>query len=187
MRRASWRSVATMWRPSERDDLVVLGIALRLEVLEDPLIGGLRHPVEGVEMVEVGELLVLDEALLALGQPLGDLLGQALLARHELGVAAEQDVGAAAGHVGRDRHRALAAGLRDELGFLGVVLRVEHDVLVGAAAGGGAALQAAAVEHASTASPTSRSTRCRPAPGGPSACSSTISVTIASHFSFSVR
>ena len=52
-----------------------------------------------------------------------------LLARHELGVAAEQDVGAAAGHVGRDRDRGLAAGLRDDLGFLRVVLRVQDDVL----------------------------------------------------------
>ena len=42
---------------------------------------------------------------------------------------------------------ALAAGLRDELGFLRVVLRVQHDVLVGAAAGRRAALQAAPVEH----------------------------------------
>ena len=98
-------------------------------------------------MEEVDELLVLDEPLLALRQPLGDLLGQRLLARHELGIAAEQDVGAAAGHVGGDRDRALAAGLRDELRFLRVVLRVQHDVLVGAAAGRGAALQAAPIEH----------------------------------------
>ena len=54
---------------------------------------------------------------------------QRLLARHELGVAAEQDVGAAAGHVGGDRHRALASGLRDDLGFLRVVLGVQDDVL----------------------------------------------------------
>ena len=52
-----------------------------------------------------------------------------LLPRHELGVAAEQDVGAAARHVGGDGHRALAAGLRDDLRFLRVVLRVQHDVL----------------------------------------------------------
>ena len=54
---------------------------------------------------------------------------QRLLARHELGVPAEQDVGAAARHVGGDRHGALAAGLGDDLGFLRVVLGVEHDVL----------------------------------------------------------
>ena len=59
---------------AERDDLVVLRIALRLEVLEDPLVVRLRHAVEGVEVVEVDELLVLDEPLFALRQPLGDLL-----------------------------------------------------------------------------------------------------------------
>ena len=57
-------------------------------------------------MVEVDELVVVDELLLALRQLLGDLLGEGLLPRHELGVAAEQDVGAAAGHVGGDRDRA---------------------------------------------------------------------------------
>ena len=98
-------------------------------------------------MEEIGELLVFDEALFALRQPLGNLFGQALLPRHELGVAAEQNVGAAAGHVGGDGHRALAAGLGDELGFLGVVLGVQHDVLVDAAAGRRAALQSAPVEH----------------------------------------
>ena len=98
-------------------------------------------------MEEVDELLVLDEPLFALRQPLGDLLGEALLARHELGVAAEQDVGAAAGHVGRNRDRTLAARLRDELGFLRVVLRVQDHVLVDAAAGGRAALQPAPIEH----------------------------------------
>ena len=136
-----------MCSPSSAIDLVVLRVALRLEVVEDALVVGLRHPVEGVEVEEVGELLVLDEALFALRQPLGDLLGQALLARHELRVAAEQDVRAAAGHVGRDGHRALASRLRDELGFLRVVLRVQHDVLVDAAAGRRAALQPAAIEH----------------------------------------
>ena len=129
------------------DDFVVLGVALALEVFEDPRVGVLRHAVEGVEMVEVDELLVLDEALFALGQPFGDLLGETLLASHELRVAAEQNVGAAAGHVGGDGDRALASGLRDEFGFLRVVLRVEHDVLVGAAAGGGAALQPAPIEQ----------------------------------------
>src|SRR5437773_2390695 len=48
-----------------------------------------------------------------------DLLGQ------EVGVAAQQDVGAAAGHVGRDGHGALASGLGHDLGLALVVLRVE--------------------------------------------------------------
>ena len=118
-----------------------------LEVLVDAVVVGLRDAVERVEVVEVDELLVFDEALFALREPLRNLFGQALLPRHELGVAAEQDVGAAAGHVGRDRDRALPAGLRDELGLLRVVLGVQHDVLVGAAAGRRASLEAAPVEH----------------------------------------
>src|SRR5205085_95702 len=106
-----------------------------------------RDAVEGVEVEEIRVLLVLDEALVALAQPLGDLLGEALLARHELRVAAEQNVGAAARHVGGDRHRALAARLRDELRFLRVVLRVQDAVLVDAAARRRPALEAAAIEH----------------------------------------
>ena len=44
----------------------------------------------------------------------------------ELRVAPEHDVGAATGHVGRDRHRALAAGLGDDRGLTLVVLGIEH-------------------------------------------------------------
>ena len=85
--------------------------------------------IEAVEVVEVDEVGVVDELLLALGQLLDDLVGQRLLPRHELGVAAEQDVGAAAGHVGGDGDGVLAAGLRDDLRFLRVELGVQHDVL----------------------------------------------------------
>ena len=136
-----------MCRPLRADDLVVLLVGLGLEMVEDPLVRVLGHAVERVEVKEVDELLVLDEPLFALRQPFGDLLGQGLLARHELGIPAEEDVGAAAGHVGRNRDRALAPGLRHEFRFLRVVLRVQHDVLVHAAAGRGAALQAAPIEH----------------------------------------
>ena len=51
-----------------------------------------------------------------------------VLAGHEVGVAAEQDVGTAAGHVGGDGDHAEAAGLGDDLGFLLVELGVEDDV-----------------------------------------------------------
>jgi hypothetical protein len=43
-----------------------------------------------------------------------------------LDVAAEHDVGAAAGHVGGDGDRRRAAGLRDDLGLALVLLGVEH-------------------------------------------------------------
>ena len=49
-------------------------------------------------------------------------------------VAAELDVGAAAGHVGRDGHGAGNAGLGDDMRFLLVVARIEHQVRNGVAA-----------------------------------------------------
>ena len=55
----------------------------------------------------------------------GGCLGDPVL-QPVLGVAAELDVGAAAGHVGRDRYRAGYARLRDDVGFLLVVARVQH-------------------------------------------------------------
>ncbi len=47
---------------------------------------------------------------------------------HEVGVAAEEDVGAATGHVGGDGDHAEATGLGDDLGFFLVELGVEDDV-----------------------------------------------------------
>ena len=69
----------------------------------------------------------------------GGLVGVAVLERVEallaqLGVgqevdrAAEHDVGASAGHVGRDGDGALVAGHRDDLGLVGVHLGVEDGV-----------------------------------------------------------
>src|ERR1051325_7138112 len=49
-----------------------------------------------------------------------------LLRGEELRVAAEEDVRSAAGHVRGDRDRALASGLRDDLRFALVILRVQH-------------------------------------------------------------
>ena len=93
------------------------------------LVGLPRHPIEAAQVIEVDELLVVDELRLLLGQLLGNLVGQRLLACHELGVSAKQDVRAAARHVGRDRDRPAPAGLRDDLGLLLVVLGVQDDVL----------------------------------------------------------
>ena len=47
---------------------------------------------------------------------------------------AEFDVDAAAGHVGRDRDRTVLPRVLDDLGFLLVILRVEHVALDAAAA-----------------------------------------------------
>ena len=55
-------------------------------------------------------------------------LGIDLGARHEFRVAAENDVGSAAGHVGRDGDHALAAGLSDDVGLALVLFGIEHAV-----------------------------------------------------------
>jgi hypothetical protein len=132
---------------AQPDDLVVFLVGLALEVFENSLISRFRYPIERIEVVEVDVLLVLDETFFAFGKTLRNLLGQALLTGHELGVAAEQNVGSTTGHVGRNRHGTLAPGLGHELSFLGVILRVEDDVLVHAAAGRGPAFQSPTVEH----------------------------------------
>ena len=99
------------------------------EVREDALPIGARHTVEAIDVEEVDELVVVDVLLLAPRYLFRDLLRQALLPRHVLGVAAQQDVRAAAGHVRGDRDVVLAARLRDDLGFLRVILRIQDDVL----------------------------------------------------------
>ena len=94
--------------PAGGDDLLRLGVAGLLDPRQDLL--------ERLGVV----VLVLDRVEAALVQ---------LRRREVVGVAAEQDVGAAAGHVGGDRDPAAAAGLRDDLRLLGVELRVEDRVL----------------------------------------------------------
>ena len=56
------------------------------------------------------------------------LLANEVLAGHEVGVAAEEDVGAAACHVGGDGDHAETAGLGYDFGFLLVEFGVEDDV-----------------------------------------------------------
>jgi hypothetical protein len=48
---------------------------------------------------------------------------------HRFGIAAQDDIRPASGHVGSDRHRAQPSGLRDDLGLAFVVLGVEDLVL----------------------------------------------------------
>ena len=43
-----------------------------------------------------------------------------------VGIAAQQNVGAAAGHIGRDGDRALASGLRHDMGFALMVFGVQN-------------------------------------------------------------
>ena len=76
-------------------------------------------------------LCLVQRGLVFLGRRIED--AQPLLVEdlrsHHLGVAAEEDVGAAAGHVGRDRHCSGSARLRDDLRLAFVELGVQHVVL----------------------------------------------------------
>jgi hypothetical protein len=61
---------------------------------------------------------------------LRDSLLHHFLLGHEFGVAAEQNVGAAAGHVGGDGDHAFASRLSHEFGFALVELGVQDHVLL---------------------------------------------------------
>ena len=58
----------------------------------------------------------------------GDPLFQSLLFGHEFRIAAQQNVGAASGHVGGNGDRALAAGLGHDFRFFLVEFGVQHHV-----------------------------------------------------------
>ena len=76
----------------------------------------------------LGDLLALDGLVVDMARGIEAPLAQHVLGEH-VGVAAEQDVRAAACHVGRDGHCAHAAGLRDDVSLALVVLRVQSLVL----------------------------------------------------------
>src|SRR5665647_1322828 len=92
-------------QPAQLDHLVVLGGAGRLVLRQGVRPGG----------------LVLLGVLRRVKAPPRELLDG-----HELRVAAEHDVGATAGHVGRDRHGTLAARLGDDRCLASVLLGVQH-------------------------------------------------------------
>ena len=101
MRRLSWRSVPTMCSPPAATTSSRSAAHCGLEAREQ------RRGYSGCSLV---------------------VLPHFASARNS-GIAAEHDVGAAAGHVGRDRDGALAARLRDDLGLALVLLGVQHVVL----------------------------------------------------------
>ena len=139
IRRLSCRSVPMMCSPptaaTSRPSALISGSYLSDRLLPDVL----GHLQAG--RIERPAILV--------GQPLEVGPG------HELGVAAEDDVGAAAGHVGGDRHAALPAGLGDDLGLALVVLGVQDLVR-----------DPVPAEHIARSPRTSRSRSSRPAPAG---------------------
>ena len=163
-------------QPAQRRHLVVLLVGLRFEACVDlvPLVAA--HAVELVEMGEVVEVLVGDVLDVLRREALGHLVLQAGVLGHELGVAAQQNVGAAAGHVGGNRHRALASGLRHNLGFALVILGVQ-DLMP----------DAHALQNAPRAFRISQPRWCPPAPAGPCALNSLISLAALRNFSTSVR
>src|SRR5205085_5730123 len=117
---------------------VALAAGAAPELVVDPA-GLVPLGAEHVEAAEVDDLLALRLALRL--EPLEQLVPaldvllfrlprfpEQLLGGETLGVAAEDDVDAPAGHVGRHRARADAAGLGDDHGLLLVLLGVEDAV-----------------------------------------------------------
>ena len=156
MRRLSWRSVPSTKRPPAAS-----AFSFRRATCGADL--GARRAARARRSVDVRQFL----------------------ADAHVGIAAELDVGAAAGHVGGDGDRARHAGLRDDVGFLLVVARVqdrEHLGLRGAFVAGierrervrvGEIVLLPALPGAASrrAARTSRSRWCRPAPAGRASCS----------------
>src|SRR5690606_23900494 len=110
------------------DDLLVVPLRLvadpldlRDDAFRQPL--ELAGPLPG--LVHAAEHDRLDEQL-GVGVVALEALALEVLARQPHGVAAEHDVGAAAGDVRRDGDGPAAPGLRDDLGLTAVELRVEH-------------------------------------------------------------
>ena len=106
------------------DDEQTAGLAHAVGLARDlGLVPGERF---GEQRAGVEDLLIVG---LGVAGRLGDeLVAETRLAQiglcHVLGVAAEHDIGTTAGHVRRDRDCAELTGLRDDLGFLFVVLRL---------------------------------------------------------------
>src|ERR1700687_3599343 len=106
--------------------LVVVGFIARKNLV--PLVGGNRVlvarviPNRAVGIVDLGFDLALRSA-----DGLRNSLLHAFLLGHEFGVAAQQNIGAAACHVGGDGDRAFASGLRHNFRFALVELRVQDD------------------------------------------------------------
>ncbi len=152
MRRASWRSVPRTWRPPRATTASCSFCVTCGDVPEGLFV------LLGRDLGQVGAALL------------------ELLPGQVLGVAAEKDVDAAAGHVRGDGHGADAARLGDDLGFLLVVLGVEDDVP-----------DVLAAEERAQVLGLLDGDRADEDGAAPFALSSMISSTTASHFSSPVR
>ncbi len=107
------------------------GIALTTGAATQLVVDAARLVTLGSDHMQPARLENRLMALLPIGLDLRDLLLGGILHRRDFDfpVAAQQDVGTTAGHVGGDGDRTRATGLGDDLGFLVVVLGVEHLVL----------------------------------------------------------
>src|SRR5205807_8745578 len=114
-------------------DFVVLFIGLRLVAVEclSPFIGRNRVFI-AVVVEDRNRAIFLRPFDLALShaQLLRDSLLHQFLLGHEFGISAEQDVGAATGHVGGDGDHAFASRLGHVLGLALVELGVQNNVLL---------------------------------------------------------
>ncbi len=112
------------------DDFVVLGLGCALVGCGSGIPVGLRGFKLLAAVVEADHAGACDGVDCAFGCRDGAclLFAYEVLTCHELSVAAEEDVGTAASHVGGDGDHAKTTGLSDDLGFLFVELGVEDDV-----------------------------------------------------------
>src|ERR1035438_6997535 len=94
-----------------------------------PLVGWNR--VFGSGVIPGGAVGIVDDVFdFSLGGAdwLRDSLLHTFLLGHEFGIAAEQNVGTTASHVGGDSDHALASGLGNDFRLALVILGVEHNV-----------------------------------------------------------
>ena len=113
-------------QPADGNHFIMLGVGDLLVALEKfvPLRRGDRKFLALV--IEERDAFL--KARLIFFERRGDPLLQRLLLGHEFGIAAQQNVGAAAGHVGGDGDGGLAARLGHDLRFFLVEFGVEHHV-----------------------------------------------------------
>jgi len=118
-----WRSVPRMCRPPASMTFLVLGLGCGFVSGDSGVPGGLRGFELLAGVVEADHAGAGDgrDGSFGCGDGAGLLLADEVLAGHEVGVAAEENVGTAACHVGGDRDHAEAGrpGLRSRLLFRG--------------------------------------------------------------------
>ena len=117
-------------QPSGRDHLLVIRLRrlrMALQRLRPIGIGNLELLPLVVEPQKPRRRHRVDRSLVGADRPRLALLHQ-LLPRHEVRIAAQQNIGPAPGHIGRDGHHPQPSRLRHNLRLALVELRVQHHV-----------------------------------------------------------